>query len=203
VTRRHLTRASAPRGIGRRPRSGDIADLLRAAVAVTALVAAADGDRAATIKCVLLLVPALASRLVAVAPAWQIAFNLALLVEAVGSAEGFNGVRGWNTVAHLVLPFLSGPFLACALARLGLRADADAAGVVAARSAVGIVTFASVLAIGAFWELLEWAVDARFGTHFAISYTDTVMDLLHDALAGLASGHVVALRTDAVAPDSG
>jgi hypothetical protein len=177
-----------------------MADLLRLAVAVTALVATVGGDKAAAIKCVLLLAPALASRLVAVARGWQLAFNLALLVEAVGSAEGFNGVRGWNAMAHLVLPFLCGPFLFCALGRLGLRADADASGPAAARSAAGIVTFASVLSIGALWELLEWAVDARFGTHFAVSYTDTVMDLLHDALAGLACGLVVARWTGAIAP---
>jgi hypothetical protein len=181
-----------------RPR---IADLPRLAVAVTAIAAAAGGDTDTAIKCVLLLAPAVASRLVAVAPAWEVAFNLALAGEAIGSAAGFNDISGWNTMAHLVLPSLSGPFLYCALERVGLRTvrtDGRASAATGTGLAAGIVTFASVLAIGALWELVEWAVDTWFGTQFAISYGDTVGDLLHDAVAALASGLVVALRGELV-----
>jgi hypothetical protein len=170
-----------------------IADLLRTSIVVTGIVATAGGDAAGAIKCVLLLPPAAASRFVRVHPAWDVAFALALAVEAIASAAGFNDIGGWNTMAHLVLPFLSGPLLWCGLDRFGLRTDAGASRATRAGVAVGVVTFTSVLATGALWELLEWVVDSWFGTHFATSYDDTVTDLLHDAMAAFASGVLVAL----------
>jgi uncharacterized membrane protein YjdF len=180
-----------------RVRSGwrRIADLLRVTIAVIAIVAAARGDTATAIKCMLLLPAAVGSRFVGVPPPWQVAFSLALAVEAVGSAAAFNTIGGWDTVAHLVLPFLSGPFLYGALERVGLRTDVGGAGVAGTTIAAGLVTFTGVLAIGALWELIEWAADTWFGTQFAKSYGDTVTDLLHDAIAALASGFVVAHRS--------
>jgi hypothetical protein len=124
---------------------------------------------------------------------WEFAFNLALATEAIGSAAGWNGVTGWDTTAHLVIPFLSGPLLFFALWRLALRSDPQVSGQTRAGIAAGAVTFSSVLTIGALWELLEWAVDTWFGTDFAQSYADTMTDLLHDAMAALASGLVVAM----------
>jgi hypothetical protein len=171
-----------------------MADLLRLAIVVIGVVAMVTGDTATAIKCVLLLPAAMASRLVVAPLPWGLAFTLALAVEAIGSATGWNSVAGWNTAAHLVLPFLSGPLLYGGLERLGLRVDAQACGPVQARLAAGVVTFTSVLAAGALWELVEWAADAWFGTHFAKSYNDTVTDLLHDALAAVATGIVIARR---------
>ena len=75
--------------------------------------------------------------------------------------------------------------------RLGLRVD-DEAGGRRAGVAAGVVTFGIVLATGALWELAEWAADSWFGTDFATSCDDTVRDLLHDAVAALASGTVIA-----------
>jgi hypothetical protein len=175
-------------------RSGwqDVADLLRLVIAAAGIAAMAHADAGAAIKCALLLPAAVAARLVR-APAWDVAFTFALAVEAIGSAAAFNTVDGWNTAAHLVLPFLSGPLLYCGLVRLGLRMDARASGGTAVALAVGAVTFAAVLATGALWELIEWAVDSWFGTHLAVSYHDTVLDLLHDAVAALASGLLMAL----------
>jgi hypothetical protein len=171
-----------------------IADLLRLAIVVIGIGASIAGDAATAIKCVLLLPPAVASRLVAARPAWGLAFTVALAVEALASATGLNGIAGWNTMAHLVLPFLSGPLLYSGLERLGVRVDAEVSSRLRARIAAGVVTFTSVLATGALWELVEWAADTWFGTHFATSYDDTVMDLLHDALAAFASGVVIARR---------
>ena len=161
-------------------------------IAVIAIVAAARGDTATAIKCMLLLPAAVGSRFVGVPPPWQLGFSLALAVEAVGSAAAFNTIGGWDTVAHLVLPFLSGPFLYGALERVGLRTDAGVAGTTIA---AGLVTFTGVLAIGALWELIEWAADTWFATQFAKSYSDTVTDLLHDGIAAVASGLVVAHRS--------
>lgn len=177
------------------------ADLLRFAIAGTAVVAIAVGDTTAAIKCVLLLPPALASRFVGVPPIWEFAFNLALAVEAIGSAAAWNGVAGWNTAAHVVIPFLSGPLLYHALWRLGLRSDPEMLGSTPARLAAGIVTFSSVVAIGALWELLEWAVDTWFGTDFAQGYADTMTDLLHDAIAAVASSLVISLGPQLITTD--
>jgi hypothetical protein len=55
----------------------------------------------------------------------------------------------------------------------------------------GVATAACILALGALWELIEWAADSWFGTHYSQGYQDTLGDLLADTAAASAGGALV------------
>ena len=44
------------------------------------------------------------------------------------------------------------------------------------------------LAIGGFWEIVEWSIDQIFGTALAPNETDTAIDLIADLLGALGAG---------------
>jgi|1186.fasta_scaffold00167_3 hypothetical protein len=185
--RSRVARRTTPR------RERRVADLLRFAIVGAALAATAGGEHNAAIKCGLLVPPTVLSRSVKAPGTLDFAFTLGLAVEAIGSASGVNASQGWNTMAHLVLPLLSGPLLYHGLARLELRIDGPGRAVTRPRVAIAAITFAGVLALGTLWELVEWASDSWLGTSFATSYEDTMGDLLHDAIAAVGSGALTAL----------
>lgn len=170
------------------------ADLVRLGVLCAAAIFLAMGEGSAALKALLVLPVALAARLVRVHPVLDLTLALALATEAIGSgAAGYDAIAGGDTSAHLVLPLLSGPVLYVGLVRLGAvpnhAARPDTLGLLGA----AIVTSAAVLALGAAWELVEWAADGMLDTNYSQGYDDTLGDLLNDALAATGSGALVAL----------
>jgi uncharacterized membrane protein YjdF len=148
----------------------------------------AAGDGSAALKALLVMPAALAPRLIRVHPLLDLVFALALAAEAIGRGVATYG--GADALSHIALPLLSGPILYVGLVRLGaLPADSTAPRLLAA----AIVTGAAVLALGALWELVEWAVDSALGTNYSQGYQDTLVDLLADAIAAAGSGTLVAL----------
>ena len=140
----------------------------------------------------LVLVPALASRLARSPAGFDLAFTCSLVVEALGTGLGVYDRIGWpDTGSHLVIPLLAAPVIYQALARLDAVPPAGDAGV---RRLVGaaVVTAAGVIALGAVWELVEWRADAVFGTDYSQGYTDTLTDLLADTIAAVAGAALVA-----------
>lgn len=60
---------------------------------------------------------------------------------------------------------------------------------------VGIYTFSMVVAIGVFWELLEFGMDTFFHTQEQNGNTDTMIDLLADVTGALLGGIATGLAT--------
>jgi hypothetical protein len=169
------------------------ADLVRAAIACAAAVFLIAGDESAGLKALLVLPPAFAGRLVPVHPAFDLLFALALLAEVVATSLGaYDSIAWGDGLSHIVLPLLSGPILYAGIVRL--RGGADAEGATHARSFFrsALVTAAAVLCLGLVWELVEWVVDAVFGTDFSQGTDDTLDDLRNDAFAAVGSGVLVA-----------
>jgi GT2 family glycosyltransferase len=168
-----------------------VADILRAALLAIAAAFALGGDGSAALKAALVLVPALASRLVRTPPGFDLAFTVALLVEALGTGLGVYDKIGWPDIgSHLVIPLLAAPVVYQAVARLGAVPPAAGGGL---RQGVGagVVTAAGVIALGAVWELVEWGADAVFGTDYSQGYTDTLTDLLADTIAAIAGAALI------------
>jgi hypothetical protein len=169
------------------------ADVVRAAIAWAAAFFLIAGDGSTGLKALLLLPPAFAGRLVPVHPAYDFIFALALLAEVVATSLGaYDSISWGDGLSHVVLPLLSGPILyACIIL---VRGGADVEGTQARRSCLrpGLVTAAAVLCLGAVWELVEWVVDAVFGTDFSQGSDDTLDDLRNDAFAAAGSGALVA-----------
>lgn len=150
---------------------------------------AAAGDHAAALKCLLVLAPSVAGRLVRVPPAFDLLFTAALAGDAAGS--GLAADVWPDDASHLILPFLSAPIVYRVLLALGAAPPPAAT----RRAAVGagIATAVGVLALGALWELVEWGSDVAFGTDYSQGYWDTLSDLLLDAIAAVLGGALVAV----------
>lgn len=150
-----------------------------------------------------MLAPTLAGRWARVAPAFDLLFTLALAVEAIGTGLGALDAIGWgDAVSHLVIPFLSAPIVYQVLVRLSAIPPLDVARVAHPLAGAALVTAVGVLALGAVWELVEWGADSAFGTAYSQGHTDTLSDLLADAIAAAAGGVLVAVWLGATAGTS-
>ncbi len=108
---------------------------------------------------------------------------LALFLHVVGGYSGFyDDVAGWDHLTHAMTSSL--------MAALGFVVVVSIDKYVVsirlppAFLAVFIVMF--TMAIGVFWEVIEYAMDALTGTHLQYSLDDTMLDLFFDSFAGLA-----------------
>jgi hypothetical protein len=185
-------RSQAPtRSIGQRLRRA--ADLVRAAIVCAAALFLIAGDGSAGLKALLVLPPAFAGRFVRVAPVFDFALAFALLAEVVATSLGvYDSINWGDGLSHVVLPLLSGPILYAGIVRLRRGAEVDAAPTAWFLLAAALVTAVAVLSLGVVWELVEWVVDAVFGTDFSQGYDDTLDDLRNDAIAAVGSGALVA-----------
>jgi hypothetical protein len=166
------------------------ADAVRLAIICGAAIWFVEGESAAALKAVLVFPVALLGRHVRAPRFCDLLFTSALAAEVYRTGLGAYGSFGaYDTPAHVVLPLLSAPLVYARLA--GLRALAEPAE--AAPLTTGVVVAACVLALGALWELVEWAADSWLGTHYSQGYQDTMRDLLADAVAASAGGALVAL----------
>jgi hypothetical protein len=118
--------------------------------------------------------------------AYDLAFVLALTLQAWGEALGLYDTISWfDNVVHFTLPFFAAPTLYILLARLDLvpdpKDDTDT------RHYVGmaIVAFALGVALGGLWEIFEYASDSWLGSDLQIDNSDTVGDLIADSLGAL------------------
>jgi hypothetical protein len=169
------------------------ADTVRAAIVCAAALFLIAGDGSAALKALLVLPPAFAGRFVRVHPAFDLIFAFALLAEVVATSLGaYDSISWGDGLSHIVLPLLAGPILYASIVRL--RGAGEVRAAPAAWPPVGsaLVTAAAVLWLGAMWELVEWVVDAAFGTDFSQGYDDTLDDLRNDAIAAAGSGALVA-----------
>ena len=167
--------------------------MLRIALVVFAAVLLADGDEAGALKCLLVLAPAVAARLVRVAPALDLLLTLALAGEAGGTLLGGGWLGLGDGVSHLLVPLLCAPVVYQLLVGLSAAFPPEGAPVARRLAGAGIVSAAGVLALGAVWELVEWGADRAFGTDYSQGYTDTLSDLLADTVAAALGGILVAL----------
>jgi hypothetical protein len=97
-----------------------------------------------------------------------------------------------SAVAHFALPAAAAPLLLGAALRSGVvawpRSDRHSVDV-----ALILMIAGATIALGAVWELVEFACDSLFGTEMAQGYEDTIRDLIADS-AGAATGAALAVR---------
>jgi hypothetical protein len=115
------------------------------------------------------------------------------LLTAVSYLTAFAGVGDPvlnSIVAHLALPAAAAPLLLGAALRGGIAAWPRPD-----RHEIGLIvrTVGLTIALGAAWELVEFACDSFFGTDMAQGHDDTIRDLIADS-AGAVTGAVVAVR---------
>ena len=168
-----------------------LADVVRIGIAALASGFLVAGDESAALKALLVLVPAIASRMVRAPAAFDLLFAVTLAVETLGTGLGVYGRVGWpDSGSHLLIPFVSAPIVYQAFVRLNAITAPEEP---RAALGTGLVVAAGVLALGALWELVEWGADSGFGTDYSQGHTDTLSDLLADAVAAAAGGVAIAV----------
>ena len=116
----------------------------------------------------------------------DLGFVAALWLQSLTEALGLYDTVPWiDRVVHVVVPLLCAPVLYVVLARLDVVPDPrDETGV---RHLVGIavVTASLGLAVGAVWEMLEFASDGTLGSNLSEGNSDTVGDLVADMVGAV------------------
>jgi hypothetical protein len=169
------------------------ADLLRITLVAGIPVMLVTDRRDAAVLIVLTATTAVVSRASrAPAPA-QVIFTGLLTVASYLIAFGaVPGPAPDSAVAHFVLPAAAAPLVLGAALRTGVVASprSDRRGI---DVALIVITAGLTIALGAAWELVEFACDSFFGTEMAQGYDDTIRDLIADS-AGAVTGAVLAVR---------
>lgn len=173
-------------------------DVLRYAFIAGTIVFAAQGRSAAVAlgaaSAVLLL-----ARVVSLPRWFDFGLIAAITLIAYGTALGLYG--DWfyyDKVVHTLAPFGYSPVLYIALVRLGVVPDPAVAireRRVARIAGIFIVTLAVGMAVGAFYENIEWLEDKYdiLGGHFVKGLWDTETDLLCDATGSLAGATFITI----------
>ena len=157
------------------------ADAVRVVLALATLASLVLGDVEATLTFGLVAVPAVAVRFVGAPPLADLCFvALAGLDAALHVAGAFQEFNRNDTFGHFVLPAAVAPIVWTALRRAGVRIEAARPWIATATAQVLVV--AVIVAMGAVWELVEWACDVLFATDLSPGYTDMIHDLGMDTL---------------------
>ena len=172
----------------------DPIDVLRGVPAVGAATFALAGDaRAAAILAVAAVV-CLVIRPVLLPRLYDLSVVLAANLQGWGEALGlYDEIVWFDNVVHFTVPLLGSPVVYIVLARLDVVPDPRDE--THARHYVGmfLVTLAIGLAIGAIWEMVEYASDHTLGSSLQIDNAETVGDLFADGCGALCGSAFVVL----------
>ncbi len=125
---------------------------------------------------------------------YDLAFCLAFALTGWGDAVGlYESLSFYDNIVHVLVPLFSGQVLYILLARIELVSDPRDSESRAHYVGLFIVTAALGLAVGALWEIVEWAADSTIGSDLQLGNEDTVTDLVSDAVgAFIGAGLLVA-----------
>jgi hypothetical protein len=127
-----------------------------------------------------------AVRFVQLPRAYDLAFMVAIALQAWGEALGaYDAIPWFDNIAHFTLPFFLAPTLYIVLARLDVVPDPRDETRLRHYAGILIVAFALGGAMGALWEMWEWLSDHAFGSELQLGNDDTVGDLTADTLGAL------------------
>lgn len=135
----------------------------------------------------------LAPRLLHIPGPLDAAFAAALLVAAWAGAVGWYDAAWWvDVIVHFVTTGVCAGATYFMLDHLGVLAGPHQARPKRHRSRLVLLVVALGLAIGALWELYEWAGRNWLGnTSIHVDYDDTILDLAMDGLGSLTVGLVL------------
>jgi hypothetical protein len=175
----------------------DPIDVLRALLAIGAVVSALVGDTSGAVYLTISAIGALAARRLQLPRLIDLAFVLALTITGFGEALGFyDRWAAFDRGVHFVVPMLFAPVAYIGLARADVVLDPhDQHPDVHRGPALFIICVALAVALGALWEIAEWSIDGAFGTDLSEGNDDTVGDLIADTCGALVGGALLLLWT--------
>jgi len=118
---------------------------------------------------------------------YDVTFCIAMFFTAWGEGLGlYDEISWYDNVVHFFVPMLSAPVIYIGLARLEVLPDPRDVTGLHRHTGVFVVTLALGAAVGAVWEIVEYASDQALGSRLQLGNADTVGDLIADT-----SGSVV------------
>ncbi len=172
----------------------DPLDVARIAFLAGAIAFAVAGETKGAFNLALAFVVVLAARLANLPRLYDLAVVVAMVLTQVGEAIGMYDTLDWyDRVVHFVVPMLSSQVFYLCLARLEVLPDPRQKTLRNHLAGMFVVTFALGLAVGALWEVFEYASDGVFGSDLSEGNADTVGDLIADAAGSLAGGALMVL----------
>jgi len=106
---------------------------------------------------------------------------LALFLHVVGGFSGFyNTVPGWDHITHL----MSASLIAVIGFVVVVTLDKYVETIYLPRPFLGLFIIMITMAVGVFWELMEFANDSIAHTHLQYGLADTMFDMMFDAFGG-------------------
>ncbi len=172
----------------------DPLDLLRLALLAGAVVTAAVGPRAESVRLVLTFAVLLLPRFLDAPRPFDLAFIGGMYLQAWGNVFNvFADVYGYDKIVHFALPAGLSALLYLALIRLEIVPDLSAESGVHNRLAMVLLTFAFGFTVGGFYDTYEWFAIKVLGEGLFANYGDTIGDLTDDALGALLGGVLIVL----------
>lgn len=161
-------------------------DVLRYGLGVGAIAFALASDWGDAAYLAMLFAVAMLGRLVLLPRVYDLALVLGLSLQGWGEVLGmYDSWAGFDTVVHVTLPFFVAPVVYIGLARLQVVPDPKDDTDTRRHWGIFVVTLTVGMAIGALWELVEWALDAWAGADLQEGLTDTNRDLLADTIGAV------------------
>lgn len=161
-------------------------DVLRIGLVLATAAAFLAGETAGALALLFATVLSLVARVVNLPRAYDLPFVLVLALHAAGEALGwYDSIEWFDRVVHVVLPCLVAPVLYIGLARLDVLPDPRDETHARHYTGMAIVTFCLGMAVGALWEIVEYASDGTLDTALSEGNADTVGDLVADAVGSL------------------
>jgi hypothetical protein len=161
-------------------------DVLRIGLVLATGAAALAGNVAGALALGFATVLTLLARVINLPRAYDVGFVIVLALHATGEALGwYDSIEWFDRVVHVVLPCLVAPVLYIGLARLDVLPDPRDETHVRHYAGIAIVTFCLGMAVGGLWEIVEFFSDGTLGTELSEGNSDTVGDLVADAVGSL------------------
>lgn len=174
----------------------DPLDLLRLLLVLAAVVALVREVDSGSVVLALSAAAGLAVRPLLLPRLYDLMVLLALALQGFGEASGaYDSVAWFDRLVHFGIPFLGSGVIYLWLCRLDVLPDPRSDTTRQHLVGIGIVTFALGAAVGAVWELVEWASDGTLGSELQESNDDTVGDLAMDCLGAISAGLFLVLWT--------
>jgi hypothetical protein len=164
----------------------DPIDVVRATLVAGSAGFALAGNAGGAIVMAAAAILAWTVRLLNLPRAYDLAFMIAVALQAWGEALGaYDAITWFDNVAHFTLPFFIAPTLYVALARADVVPDPKDGTHTLHYVGMFVVTFALGVALGGLWEICEWVSDHTVGSELQLGLDDTVGDLVADTAGSL------------------
>lgn len=172
----------------------DVTDLLRLALLAGIPVVLIAGPREEALRLALTLAVALLPRVLETPRPFDLAFNVAMSLQAWGNVGGaFDAWLPYHDIVHCTLTMATAALFYLFLVRLRLVADIERERGIHEHLGMVLIVFAIGSVVGAVYEEYEWFAINVMHAHLIENYEHDVADLFYNAIGAMAAGGLLVL----------